>query len=248
MKRTYEKPEAEVISVEEEYGPNAIIKCTSNATYDSSDERFKHVTINGYGDIAYLSRYNLLSDGTLMSSEWDYDADASCLLSRAQYDAAAANGYASLSSDEWTYLLNSRAASTINGVANARFVKCKFQDKRGLLIFPDEFVWPANAGAAPDATAINNASANYDTIIPQAYAGILSSLGCVFLPADGYVTDGSLKSVNVAGNYWTSSTYSASDSYVVDFGSYRSGSSTSCDWTINRIPNSDCVSVRPYFK
>ena len=219
----------------------------NHAAYDTNDGKFKHFTINADGEVAYLSKFNLKADGTMMSSAWDYASDASCLMDRTQYDAAAANGYPSLSKEEWTYLLKTRSASTINGVPNARFVKCTFQEKRGLLIFPDEFEWPANAGAAPAATAINNATANYDAVVYRVYANTLIARGCVFLQADGYVTGGVLKNANVAGNYWTSSTINASDSYVLDFGSYRSSLATSYELGMNDIPNSDCVSLRPAF-
>ena len=220
----------------------------NHAAYDTNDGKFKHFTINADGEVAYLSKFNLKADGTMMSSAWDYTSDASCLMDRTQYDAAAANGYPSLSKEEWTYLLKTRSASTINGVPNARFVKCTFQEKRGLLIFPDEFEWPANAGAAPAESAINNGSANYDAVVYRVYANTLIARGCVFLQADGYVTGGVLKNANVAGNYWTSSTRNASDSYVLDFGSYRSSQATSYDLKTDDIPNDDCVSLRPAFK
>lgn len=219
-----------------------------HAAYDNNDQRFKHFTINSNGDVVYLSKFNLKDDGTLMSVSWDYTSDASCLLNRAQYETAAENGYPSLSRDEWNYLLKTRTASTVNGVPNARFVKCTFQDKRGLLIFPDEFAWPSSAGSAPAAEAINNLSANYNAVVYRVYANTLISLGCVFLQADGYVTGGVLKSANVAGNYWTSSNKDSGNSYVLDFGSYRSSGSTSYGLDMTYIPNDDCVSVRPYFK
>jgi hypothetical protein len=220
----------------------------NHAAYDTNDGKFKHFTINADGEVAYLSKFNLKADGTMMSSAWDYASDASCLMDRTQYDAAAANGYPSLSKEEWTYLLKTRSASTINGVPNARFVKCTFQEKRGLLIFPDEFEWPAGAGAAPAESAINNGSANYDAVVYRVYANTLIARGCVFLQADGYVTGGVLKNANVAGNYWTSSTRNTSDSYVLDFGSYRSSLATSYDLKTDYIPNDDCVSLRPAFK
>ena len=220
----------------------------NHAAYDTNNGKFKHFTINADGEVAYLSKFNLKADGTMMSSAWDYDSDASCLMDRTQYDAAAENGYPSLSKDEWTYLLEARSASTINGVPNARFVKCTFQEKRGLLIFPDEFAWPAGAGAAPAESAINNGSANYDAVVYRVYANTLIARGCVFLQADGYVTGGALKNANVAGNYWTSSTKDSSNSYVLDFGSYRSSQDTSYDLSMNDIPNDDCVSFRPAFR
>lgn len=216
--------------------------------YDGNDGRFKHFTINGDGDAAYLSRFNINNNGQFLDYAWNYTPDASCFLTRNQYISWADNGTPSLSQDEWNYLLFSRTASTINGKENARFLKCTFQDKRGLLIFPDEFTWPGAAGPQPDAAAINNVAANYDTIIYTIYANALIARGCVFLQADGYVSGGAVTNANVAGNYWTSSTKDASNSYVLDFGSYRSGYSTSFDLKVTSFPNSEIISVRPYFK
>lgn len=221
-----------------------------HAAYDNNDQRFKHFTINSDGDAVYLSRFNLNWNGQFLDSAWDYTPDVTCLMNHDKYSMWAENGYPSLSQDEWYYLLFTRAASTINGIENARFVKCTFQDKRGLLIFPDEFTWPDGAGAAPAAAAINNATANYDVVIYRAYANTLIFRGCVFLQADGYLQGEELKNANVAGNYWTSSTYpySTSNSYALDFGSYRSGNSASSELKLTSFPNSETISVRPYFK
>lgn len=51
-------------------------------------------------------------------------------------------GYRLLSAEEWNYLLFRRKASTINGVANARFVICKVEYKKGIIIFPDQYKHP----------------------------------------------------------------------------------------------------------
>ena len=221
-----------------------------HAAYDNNDERFKHFTINSRGDVAYLSKSNLNSQGQFMASGWDYTPDASCLLNHDQYMMWAENGYPSLSKDEWYYLLFTRAASTINGTENARFMKCTFQDKRGLLIFPDVFTWPSGAGAETNATAINNATANYEVVLYRSYANTLLARGCVFLQADGYLAGGNLTKANVAGNYWTSSTnpYDSSNSYALDLGSYRSEYSTSFELKLAPFLNSETISVRPYFE
>ena len=220
-----------------------------HAAYDNEDGRFKHFTINRDGDAVYLSRFNLSNtNGQFLEKGWDYTPDATCFLSRDQYINWADNGILSLSQEEWTYLLFTRAASTVNGTENARFMKCTFQEKRGLLIFPDVFTWPSGAGPESIATAINSIDANYDVVIYRQFANTLIARGCVFLQADGYITGGTLKSANIVGNYWTSSPKGDSSSYVLDFGSYRSNMSTSYDLKLTSFPNTEIISVRPYFK
>lgn len=220
-----------------------------HAAYDNNDERFKHFTINSDGDVVYLSRFNLSNtNGQYLEKGWDYTPDATCFLNREQYMTWAGNGTPSLSQEEWYYLLFTRAASTVNGTENARFMKCTFQEKRGLLIFPDVFTWPSGAGQESNATAINSIDANYDVVIYRQFANTLIARGCVFLQADGYITGGTLKSANIAGNYWTSSPKGDSSSYVLDFGSYRSNTSTSYDLKLTSFPNTEIISVRPYFK
>ena len=221
-----------------------------HAAYDNDDGRFKHFTINSDGDAVYLSRFNLSNtNGQFLEKGWDYTPDATCFLNREQYVTWAGNGTPSLSQEEWNYLLFTRAASTVNGTENARYMKCTFQEKRGLLIFPDEFSWPSGAGLESNATAINSIDANYDVVIYRQFANTLIARGCVFLQADGYYVSGDgVKSANVAGNYWTSSQKSDSYSYALDFGSYRLNMSTSYDLKVTSFPNSEIISVRPYFK
>ena len=117
--------------------------------------------------------------------------------------------------EEWDYLLTERPASTVNGVENARFVKCLILldggFSYGLLLFPDEFSWPDNAGLPPDAEAINNLEDPYSTAIDESYFSKLTQLGCVFLQADGYRTGSTINDNNhlgmgdeASGNYWSS--------------------------------------------
>ena len=44
--------------------------------------------------------------------------------------------------EEWDYVLHGRHASTINGVEDARYVKAKVNDVRGVILFPDEYEHP----------------------------------------------------------------------------------------------------------
>ena len=119
--------------------------------------------------------------------------------------------------EQWDYILNTRSASTVNGVANARYMKCTFQDSKGLLIFPDNFTWPANAGLESDATAINNPLADFSIVYYRSQAGYLAGAGCIFLRADGYREGTSNHELNTAGYYWTSTMYGSNQPWFLYF-------------------------------
>ena len=119
--------------------------------------------------------------------------------------------------EQWDYILNTRSASTVNGVVNARYMKCTFQDSKGLLIFPDSFTWPANAGAESTATAINNPNADFSITYYRSQAGYLAGAGCIFLRADGYREGTSDYALNTAGYYWSSSIYGSNQPWFLYF-------------------------------
>lgn len=53
-----------------------------------------------------------------------------------------ADQWRTLSSVEWNYLLISRTASTVGGVANAKFARAKLKTINGVILFPDNFTPP----------------------------------------------------------------------------------------------------------
>lgn len=121
--------------------------------------------------------------------------------------------------DQWDYLLNTRSASTVNGVANARYMKCTFQDSPGLLIFPDSFTWPASAGSESAATAVNDPAADFSITYYRSLAGYLTGAGCIFLRADGYRDGSSDADCGSKGYYWTSTTAGSNEPWYLYFDS-----------------------------
>lgn len=114
---------------------------------------------------------------------------------------------------DWSYLLDEREASTVNGTANARFFKGTIRDEKnrmlpGLFIFPDVFTWPASVKTQPD--RINDGECTYPwTGVENAYSyhelKSLEDAGIVFLPAAGsrYNGDTYIRGVDDVGHYWT---------------------------------------------
>lgn len=125
-----------------------------------------------------------------------------------------ADGWETLSRADWTYLLSTRSASTVNGVANALYAYAKVNGQYGLILFPDIFSWPTPASNAPaliSRSCINAANVavddapNYDL---NAWKE-LEDAGCVFLPALGYYdytgSTGTFVTTSTnQGWYWTS--------------------------------------------
>ena len=102
---------------------------------------------------------------------------------------------------EWNYLLNKRSSEY------HRYAEVKVNDMPGLLIFPDTFTWPSEAGAEP--INFDTACSNWNGVNYQDAAFLtLQAAGCVFLPAAGYRLgdDGYtvIYFVGGRGYYWSS--------------------------------------------
>ena len=145
-----------------------------------------------------------------------------------------------LTREEWEYLLNEREASTVGGVENARYLKCNLYDSYGLLLFPDEFAWPANAGNPP--TTINDPTDPYSAEITNAGRTALFQAGCVFLQADGYRVGSTVyynnSDENPMGQYWSSSAVGNEgdnrNGYFLSFSSDGVNVSSECSTGIGR--------------
>lgn len=144
------------------------------------------------------------------------------------------DGLFTLTKEQWDYLLNTRSASTVNGVANARYMKCTIQDSPGLLIFPDNFTWPANAGAEATASGINDPNASFSLTYYRSPAGYLIAAGCIFLRADGYRNGTSASNCGTAGYYWTSTSYSSGQPWYLYFNASTLSLEHSDDLTIGK--------------
>ena len=127
-----------------------------------------------------------------------------------------------LSRADWTYLLITRSASTVNGVENALYAHAKVNGQYGLILFPDIFSWPTTVTTQIDDSYINVANV---TVANAPNYGLadwkeLEDAGCVFLPALGHFTYQS----NIGryypadeGWYWTSDTDGDNESYYMHF-------------------------------
>ena len=126
-------------------------------------------------------------------------------------------GWRTLTSGEWTYLFNTRSASTVGGTNNGRYARAKVNNVEGVILFPDTYTHPDGVTAPDNVNESNVAytSNNYST----ADWDKMESAGCVFLPAAGYRTSTNVNLTvlpgGIVGKYW-SSTPGESNDYGIE--------------------------------
>ena len=127
-----------------------------------------------------------------------------------------AGTWRTLTKDEWTYLFNTRSASTVNGTANARYAKAYlFGTTHGVIIFPDSYTHPAGVTAPTGINATSSTSWNGNRYTATDWAK-MEAAGCAFLPAAGRRDGTSIYNVNEYVRYWTSTYSTAGLAYLVD--------------------------------
>ena len=130
------------------------------------------------------------------------------------------NTWRVLTFEEWDYVFNTRNASTINKVNDARYAKAKVGDVFGIILFPDNYSHPNNV-ALP--VGINDKYGNHWTNSTSTNNNIYStsdwenmeSNGAVFLPASGSRSGATLSYYNASCYYWSSDHYSTKYAYRI---------------------------------
>lgn len=123
-------------------------------------------------------------------------------------------GWRTLTSTEWTYLLDGRTSVA------TRYCKATVNSKTGMVIFPDSYTHPTGVTAV--ASANKKIGAAYTT---NNWSGKnwtkMEAAGAIFLPSAGtrYGTD--VYIMGTYGRYWSSTAGNANDAYYLYFyGSY----------------------------
>ena len=115
-------------------------------------------------------------------------------------------GWRTLTSTEWTYLLNGRTSVT------NRYCKAKVNSVPGMVIFPDSYSHPSGPATI---TSANTTGVDFTT---NTWSGdnwtAMETAGAVFLPAAGYRVGTDVSSVGVSGYYWSSTAGNANASYA----------------------------------
>ena len=139
--------------------------------------------------------------GTYANADWGHNAISN--------GGNTADTWRTLTEDEWTYLFNTRSASTVNGTADARYAKAYlFGTTHGVIIFPDVYTHPAGVTAPTGINATSSTSWYGNKYTATDWAK-MEAAGCVFLPAAGWRDATTIRKVNEYVRYWTSSKYSS---------------------------------------
>ena len=124
-------------------------------------------------------------------------------------------GWRTLTSTEWTYLLNGRTSVT------TRYCKATVNSKAGMVVFPDVYTHPTGVTAIASA---NTANAAYTT---NSWSGEnwtkMEEAGAIFLPAAGYRNGASVNLVGSYGYYWSSTPNGTNYAYSLYFSSSNVG-------------------------
>lgn len=170
---------------------------------------------------AYGSPNNNLGGGT-GKADWGYNSISN--------SGTAARKWRTLTQEEWNYVLNERAAATLNGTPNARYAKATVNNVAGIILFPDSYSHPSGV-AVP--TNINVPSTLFTVNNYSGYSWTsMETNGCVFLPVAGSRYGTNVVTPDAKGYYWSSSYSNDSHAYSLYFGDnsinaeYRSGRST----------------------
>jgi len=120
----------------------------------------------------------------------------------ADWGATMGTGWFTLSSDEWTYLFNTRSASTVGSTENGRYAKAKVNDVQGVILFPDTYTHPDGVTAPTGVNATDNTGWNGNDYSSADWTK-MESAGCVFLPAAGLRDGSSVGIPGTRGSYWS---------------------------------------------
>lgn len=176
---------------------------------------------------AYGVEGNNLYDGT-GKADWGYNAISNG-------GNTENSGWRTLTSAEWNYLFNDRTASTVNGTANARFVRANLSIEsttiHGVILFPDDYNHPEGVDYPTDINGKEqiqqdqNAWSVFTEYDNEAWTK-MEAAGAVFLPCTGFRQNSDVNN-GVTGFYWTSSSGSVvSNNPMGDYSAARVSIST----------------------
>ena len=213
-------------------GNHATAEGTANGTFRFAEHQYDYLgQANALVSDTNSGWIDLLTWG---SSGWhvspcsekdgDYDIESLCG-SEAYADWGVYNAigddapgtWRTLTCNEWDYLVNRRAASTIDGTDSARYAEATVCGVKGLILFPDRFERPESldsiVGINRNSFAIHFADNTYNT---EQWA-LMEKAGAVFLPAAGFRGGTWLSTIGEGGSYWASTCNANRQAYALLF-------------------------------
>jgi len=130
------------------------------------------------------------------------------------WGATMGTGWFTLTSAEWTYLFNTRSASTVGGTENGRYAKAKVNDVQGVILFPDTYTHPDGVTAPTGVNAEDATGWNGNSYTAADWTK-MESAGCVFLPAAGTRNGTAMNGPGTYGYYWSATPNTTGTAYRV---------------------------------
>lgn len=187
--------------------------------YDYIGDAIANTSINGKGTVS--------SNGTVDLFGWSSNKDQLYGINDSEnpssyggrnyrnWGAKIADGWTTLTINEWIYVISERTSSTVNGVENARFCKATVNGVAGIVIFPDSYTHPVGV---TEPLNINMIDAVYSgNVWSSANFAKMQQKGGVFLPAAGSRSGTTVSNVNTQGHYWSKSSYGTNYAYELNF-------------------------------
>ena len=134
------------------------------------------------------------------------------------WGATMGTGWRMLTSDEWTYLLKTRSASTVGGTENGRYAKAKVNNVRGVILFPDTYTHPDGVTAPTGVNATGDTGWNGNSYTAADWTK-METAGCVFLPAAGYRNGSMVNNPGSVGDYSSATPSGTEKAYELYFSS-----------------------------
>ena len=150
------------------------------------------------------------------------------------WDSAAygQEGWRLLTHSEATYLMTQRSASTLNGVANARFALAVVNNLHGLILFPDSYTHPEGValpvginynGQTPISLQENGW---YSNLYTMADWQLMEEAGAIFLPTAGRRSGTTVYDFNEYGLFWLADSLGSDKAYVLSVWERYTGTGT----------------------
>lgn len=139
-----------------------------------------------------------------------------------------------LTCDEWDYLVNRRASSTVDGVDSARYAEATVCGVAGLILLPDQFERPATLTPIANINHNNFTISFNDNVYNAEEWSLMEKAGAVFLPAAGFRGGTWLSTIGEGGSYWASTCNAARQAYAMLFIDGLVNASAECTYDKDR--------------
>jgi hypothetical protein len=213
-------------------GNHATAEGTANGTFRFAEHQYDYLgQANALVSDTNSGWIDLLTWG---SSGWhvspcsdkdgDYDIESLCgseaFADWGVYNAIgddAPGTWRTLTRDEWDYLVNRRAASTVDGTDSARYAEATVCGVKGLILFPDRFERPESLDSIMGINRNSFAIHFADNIYSAEQWALMEKAGAVFLPAAGFRGGTWLSTIGEGGSYWSSTCNANRQAYALLF-------------------------------